>query len=69
MKLIHWVAAKRTTDNILIDEKSKENILIYGISYRNLIDPNAFRFRFDKLGGFVKMYDWSKCLVLLGPEK
>ena len=56
MKFIHWVAAKRTTDNILIDEKSKENILICGISYRNLIDPNSFRFRFDKLGGFAKMY-------------
>ena len=28
-------------DNILIDEKSHENVLIYDISYKTLIDPKS----------------------------
>ena len=32
-------------DNILIDEKSYENILIYNISYKPLIDSKPFRTR------------------------
>ena len=34
-------------DNILIGEKSHENILIYDISFENVIDPKTFRIRFD----------------------
>ena len=34
-------------DNILIDEKSHENILIYNISHKTLIDPKSLRSRFD----------------------
>ena len=56
-------------DNILIDKKSQENILIYEISYKNLIDSKPLRIRFDKIDGFIKTYDESKYLVLLGPEK
>ena len=36
-------------DNILIDEKSYENILFYNISYRRLIDTKPLRIRFDKI--------------------
>ena len=36
-------------DNILIDEKSIENILIYDISYKTLIDPKPLRIRFFKI--------------------
>ena len=36
-------------DNILIDEESHENISIYGISYKTLIDPKPLRIRFDLL--------------------
>ena len=36
-------------DNILIDEKSHKNILIYDISYKTLIDPKPLRIRFDKI--------------------
>ena len=56
-------------DNILIDEKSHKNILIYDISYKTLIDPKPLRIRFNKVDGFIKLYDGSKYLVLLGPEK
>ena len=36
-------------DNILIDEKSHENILIYEISYKTLIGSKPLRIRFDKI--------------------
>ena len=36
-------------DNILIDEKLHENILIYGISYKTLIEAKLLRIRFDKI--------------------
>ena len=36
-------------DNILINEKSHENILIYDISHKTLFDSKPLRIRFDKL--------------------
>ena len=36
-------------DNILIDGKLHENILIYGISYKTLIEAKPLRIRFDKI--------------------
>ena len=56
-------------DNILIDEKLHVNILIYNISYKTLIDSKPLRIRFSKIDGFIKIYDGTKYLVLLGPEK
>ena len=50
-------------DNILIDEKSHENILIYDISYKNLIDPKPLLIRLDKIDGFIKIYDGSLTLT------
>ena len=56
-------------DNILIDKKSHKNILIYDISYKTLIDPKSLQIVFEKINGFIKIYDRTKYLVLLGPEK
>ena len=52
--------------NILIDEKSFENILIYKISYKNLIgfQPLGIRFNINKIDGFVRVYDGTRNLVL-----
>ena len=36
-------------DNTLIDEKSHENFLIYGISYKTLISSKPVQTRFDKI--------------------
>ena len=47
-------------DNILIDEKSQENIFIYDISYKTLIDSKPFRIRFDKIGGFIGIYGGTR---------
>ena len=56
-------------DNILIDEKSYENILVYDISFKTLIGAKPFRIRFDKVDGFIRVYDGTRYLVLLGSEK
>ena len=36
-------------DKTLIDEKSHENILIYDISYKTLMDAKPLRIRFDTI--------------------
>ena len=41
--------------NILLDEKSHENILIYNISYKTLIGAKPLRIRFDKVDGFIRV--------------
>ena len=42
-------------DNILIDKKSYENILVYNISYKSLIDSKSLRIRFDKIDDFTEL--------------
>ena len=56
-------------DNILIDEKLRENILIYDISYKTLIDPKSLRIIFDKIDGSIRIYDETRYLNLFGSEK
>ena len=53
-------------DNILLDEKSHGNILIYEISDKILIYRKTVRITFD---GFVRVYDGTRYLVLFGGEK
>ena len=36
-------------DNVLIDENSPENILIYHILYKTLIDSQPLHIRFNKI--------------------
>ena len=47
-------------DNILIHEKSHENILIYGILYKTLIGWKPLRIRFNKIDGSVRIYDKTR---------
>ena len=56
-------------DNILIDEKSHENILIYDILYKTLIDSKPFCIRFDKIDGFFRIYDETRYLTSFCSEK
>ena len=53
-------------ENILIDEKSYENILVYNISCKSLIVAKSQRIRLDKTNRF---YDETRYLVLFGSEK
>ena len=55
-------------DNISIDEKSHENISIYDISYKTLIGGNPLRIKFDKINGFIRIYDVTRYLTLFGSE-
>ena len=43
-------------DNILIDEKWHENILIYDVSYITSIGPKLLRIRLDKIDGIIRIY-------------
>ena len=56
-------------DNISIEKKSHENILIYGISYNLLIDSKPLDIRFDKINEFIKIYGEIGYLTLFGSEK
>ena len=56
-------------DNILKDEKSHENILIYDMSYKTLIGSKTLRIRFDKIDGVIRIYDGIKNLTLSGSKK
>ena len=54
--------------NILVDEKFYENILVYNILHKNLIFK-PLQIRFDKIDGFIRVYDGTRYLALLGSEK
>ena len=56
-------------DNILIDEESHENILLYDNIYKTFIGRKPLRIRFDKIDGFIKIYNGTKYIVLFGSEK
>ena len=43
--------------------------MIYEISYKTLIGTKPLHIRFDKVDGFIKVYDGIKYLVLFGPKK
>ena len=43
--------------NFLLDEKSNENILDYDISYQTLIDAKSLHIKFNKVDGFIRVYD------------
>ena len=46
--------------NILIDKKSNESILFYKVSYKTLTYPKPLRIWFDKIDGFIKIYDETR---------
>ena len=54
---------------LLIDEKSYENILIYDISYKTLIDSKPLRIRFGKIDVIIRVYDGTRYVTLFGSEK
>ena len=55
-------------DNILLDEKQSENIWVYDISYKILIGAKLRCIRFNKIEGFIRVYDATRYLVLFEPE-
>ena len=43
--------------------------MVYNISYRFLSGPKPLRIKFDKIDGFITVYNGTRYLVLFGPEK
>ena len=56
-------------DNILIDEKSDDIILIYDIKCKTLFVPKPLGISFAKIDGFIRVFDGARYLVLFGLEK
>ena len=46
-----------------------KNNLGYDISYKILVGGKSLHIRFDKVDGFIGVYDETKYLVLFDPEK
>ena len=57
LKIIGVVISDIDFDNILLDEKSYQNTLIYDISYKIFIGAKPLCIIFNKVDGFVKVYD------------
>ena len=51
-------------DNILLDQGGYENNLVYVISYKNLIAAKPFLIKFNKIDGFIRVYEEKRYLVL-----
>ena len=43
--------------------------MTYDISYKSLIGSKPLRIRFDKIEGFIRIYDGTRYLTLFGTEK
>ena len=56
-------------DNIITDEKLRENILIYNISYKTLIGAKSLRIKFNKIEGFITIVDGNRYLTWFGYKK
>ena len=56
-------------DNILIDKKSSEKILVNNISYKNLIAAKPLHIRFNEMDGFIRVHDETRYLVSFRSEK
>ena len=53
----------------MIDEKSYENILVYNVSYKTLIDAKLLHVRFDKIDELIRVYDGVRYSVLFRNKK
>ena len=56
-------------DNTLVDKKSSGNILIYDILYKSLILLKILGIRFNKIDGFIRIYNGTRYLTLFGFER
>ena len=43
--------------------------MIYGVSYKTLIEAKSLRIKFDKVDGFIRVDDGNRYLELIGPKK
>ena len=55
--------------DILWNEKSYENVLIDNISYKTFMGEKPLCIWFEKVDGFIKIYDGIRYLILFTPER
>ena len=59
--------------DILLNEKSYENSFenssIYVISYKTFMGAKPLCITFNKINGFIKIDDGTRCLALFGPKR
>ena len=55
--------------DISLDERFYENILIYDIPYKTLMGVKTLHICFEKIYGFIKIYDGITYLVLFASER
>ena len=53
-------------DNILMNEKPYEDVLVYNISQKTLIGDKSLCIRFDKIDGLIRVYGRTRYLLLFG---
>ena len=51
-------------DNILLDKKSYENVLVDNILYKKFMDTKPLRIKFNKVEGLIKIYNEIRYLEL-----
>ena len=51
-----------------MDEKSYEKNLIYDVSYKILLSTKPLDITFDKVDGFIRVYDGSTYFLLFDAE-
>ena len=56
-------------DDILLNEKSYKSILIHNTFCKTFMGAKPLHIRFEKIDGFIKIYDGTKYLILSGPER
>ena len=52
-------------DIILINERSYEDILVFSISCKTLIDAKPLCTRFDKVNGFIRVYNGTTIIFII----
>ena len=55
-------------NNILLDEKSYENSLIYDMAYKTTFEPKLLGIIFHKVGGYIRKYDSTKHLEVTNSD-
>ena len=53
-----------TFNDILLNQKSYKNTLIYDVSYKTILVEKPSHIRFDKIDGFIKVHDGIRYLVI-----
>ena len=52
-----------------MNKNKYENILIYDISFKTFMGRKSLRIRFNKINGFIKIYEGIRYLILYNYER